>query len=185
MHGNNDFLQRVVLWNLLVPLSKLLKHFLCELVNGLVLLARVWVGFVFKHVVAIELDTVTKHSDCLFRVKTGEHTPRVLSLLKVWDMCRAGCFAKEVVVTVLDLLILFLLLGIWPLQCACLTEQSTSSGLCLQGRVTAAIVLFSYRIVYGLPLFIIKVVVKVDRIFLHQLRLWIVEAGNLKRIEQI
>ena len=99
--------------------------------NGLVQLARVRIRLVLKHVVAVELDSVPKHSDGLFRVKTGVHSPCVLCLLEVWNVCRAGCFAKEIVVAVLNLLILFLLLGLWTLQCAGLSKQSTSSSFCL------------------------------------------------------
>lgn len=115
MHRNYDLLQSVVLWNLLISLCQLLKHFLCELVNGLVLLACVRIGLVLKHVVAVELDSVPKHSDGLFRVKTGVHSPCVLCLHEVRNVCCAGCFAKEIEVSVLNLLILFLLLGFWTL----------------------------------------------------------------------
>ena len=148
MHRDYDLLQSVVLWNLLVSLCQLLKHFLCELVNGLVQLTRVRIGLVLKHVVAVELDSVPKHSDGLFRVKTGVHSPCVLCLLKVRNVCCAGCFAEKIIVTVLNLLILFLLLGFWTLQCAGLSEQSTSSSFCLQGGVDAAFVRFNYWIVY-------------------------------------
>ena len=121
MHWDYDLLEGVVLRNLLVTFSQLLKHLLGELVNGLVHLTSVRIRLVFKHVVTVELDTVAKHSNSFFRVKAGVHSSRVLGLLKMRNVCRARSFAEQVVVTVLDLLVLFLLLCFWPLQSAGLT----------------------------------------------------------------
>ncbi len=101
-----------------------------ELVNGLVHLASVRIRLVFKHVVTVELDTVAKHSNSFFCVKAGVHSSRVLCLLKMRNVCRARRFAEQVVVTVLDLLVLFLLLCFWPLQSAGLTQQPTAGALC-------------------------------------------------------
>jgi hypothetical protein len=122
----------VVLGNLLVSLCKFLKHLLSELVNGLVHLASVWVWLIFEHIAAVELDAVAKHPNSLFRVETGVHPSRVLCLLKVRNVCCARSFAQQIVVTVLDLLVFLLLLGLWTLQGACLTKQTTSRAFSFQ-----------------------------------------------------
>lgn len=79
--------------------------------NGLVHLASVRIRLVLKHVVPVELDAVAKHPNSLFSVKASVHPSRILSLLKMRDVCCARSFAQQIVVTVLDLLVFLLLLG--------------------------------------------------------------------------